>query len=354
MCFDVRCQICFVVLSDYLADENDVFRVFSFASKAMNVKPLTSAPLIQVLFPAVGSLSAGLQSLPKTQFQLTSSGSELRCSRIFFNYSSSLFCNFSNGTSKSDVAFLPRAAFNDRLAQVMFGGSVRGSCDFYIEGWQFASAGSCQIRVSIPVLAISVLTPFFTVVAGPAVYGNLIGFLPSQVSGASIIWSSNASGIPCFAAHFSDEFHNPVLMSEESFLLSAFFFGTVIPYELLGGTTARTNSAGIAHWCHTRVSVVSSLPVCLRVSGANVNWTLPTCINVSGSGLATVITLGNTSDVLNSTLPVISGAGLPKITFVVSDAAGNVAYGRVVVIRMRVIRTVMMNSSLMYVSVFSS
>jgi len=139
----------FVVLSDYLADENDVFRVFSFASKAMNVKPLTSAPLIQVLFPAVGSLSAGLQSLPKTQFQLTSSGSELRCSRIFFNYSSSLFCNFSNGTSKSDVAFLPRAAFNDRLAQVMFKGSVRGSCDFYVEGWQFASAGSCQIRVSI-------------------------------------------------------------------------------------------------------------------------------------------------------------------------------------------------------------
>jgi len=48
----------------------------------------------------------------------------------------------------------------------------------------------------------------------------------------------------------------------------------------------------------------------------------------------------------------ISGAGLPKITFVVSDAAGNVAYGRVVVIRMRVIRTVMKNSSSMYVRVF--
>ena len=126
----------------------------------------------------------------------------------------------------------------------------------------------------------------------------------------------------------------------------------MIPYELFGETTARTNSAGVVHWCHIHVSVVSSLPVCLRVSGADVNWTLPTCINVSGSGLATVISLGNTSDALNSTVPVISGAGLPKIRFVVSDAAGNVAYGRVVVIRMRVIRTVMMNSSSMYVSVF--
>jgi hypothetical protein len=338
--------------SDSFTDENDVLRVFSFASKAMNVKPLTSAPLIQVLFPAVGSLSAGLQSLPKTQFQLISTGSELNCPRVVFNYSSSLLCNFSNGTSKIDVAFFPRASFADRYAQVMFEGSVRGSCSFYVEGWQFAHVGSCQIRVSIPVLALSVLTPFFAVRAGPAVYGNLIGFLPSQVNGASIIWSSNTSGIPCIAAQLSDEFHNPALMSEQSFLLSAFSFGTVIPYELFGETTARTNSGGVAHWCHVRVSVVSSLPVCLRVTGANVNWTLPTCINVSGSGLATVISLGSTGNLLNSTGPVISGPGLPKITFVVSDAAGNVAYGRAVVIRMRVVRIVATNSSSMYVCVF--
>ena len=249
------------------------------------------------------------------------------------------------------MAFFPLGNASNNAAQTEFRGRIRASCAFYFQGWTFATAGSCRIRVNIPVLAISELTPSFLVQAGPALTGKLIGFLPSQISGASTVWSSNSSGIPCVSAQLSDAFGNLVTVSQDSFLLTAFPLGTVIPYALYGETSVRTDSIGVAHWCDIRVSVVVSQPVCLRVSGPSMNWILPTCVNVSQPGLASAISLGNTSAVLNSTTPILSGAGLPIITFVASDAAGNVASGngQTIVIRLRVVRTVLNRSSSMYV-----
>ena len=329
------------------ADENDELRVFSFSSKPMNVAALKSVPFIEVFFPSVGALSAGLHSLPVTQFQLSSSGADFNCSRVVFDYLTSLFCDFLNGTSSSNVAFFPRGAAAYNSAQVVLKDRTRASCRFHVEGWKFSSVGSCRIRVSIPVLAISALTPSFSVNAGPAVFGSLIGLLPSQISGASIIWSTNFSGIPCIAALLSDAFNNPASLSQASFLLSAFHLGTLLPYELFGETSAKTDGTGVARWCNVRVSAVSSQPVCLRLSGANMNWTLPTCINVSRAGVAAALSWGNSSAVLNSTTPVLSGAGLPKMRIVVSDAAGNIvsSSGQRIVIRLRVMRTVLNGSS---------
>jgi hypothetical protein len=317
----------------------------------MTVTSLTSVPVIEVFFPAIGALSAGLQSLPVTQFQLSSSRTDFNCSRVVIEYSASLFCNFSNGTSMSDVAFYPRGFAANNSAQVVFRGRTRASCRFHVEGWMFATAGFCQIRVSIPVMAVSARTPVFSVDAGPAVSGNLVGLFPSEVRGASIIWSTNSSGIPCIAAQLSDAFGNLAFMSSESFLLSAFLFETVIPYELFGETTARTDGMGIVRWCNIRVSAVSSQPVCLRASGSSLSWILPTCTNVSRSGVATALSWENSSAVINSTTPVISGTGLSAIRFLVSDAAGNIASDSAqrIVIRLRVVRTVFNGSSSLYV-----
>ena len=322
----------------------------------MTVTSLTSVPVIEIFSPAIGALTAGLHSLPVTQFQLSSSSTDFNCSRVAFDYSASLLCNFSNGSSKSDVAFYPRGSIINNSAQVVFRGRTRASCRFHIEGWKFAAAGFCQIRVSIPVMAVSALTRVFSVDAGPAVSGNLVGLLPSEVRGASIIWSSNSSGIPCIAAQLSDAFGNLVFKSQESFALSAFLSETVIPYELFGETTARTDGMGVVHWCNIRVSAVSSQPVCLRVSGASINWILPTCTNVSRSGVASVLSWDNTSAVINSTMPVISGIGLPAIRFLVSDAAGNLASdsGQRIVIRLRVVRTILNGTSSLYVFFMTS
>jgi hypothetical protein len=329
------------------ADENDELQLFSFSSKPMNVAALKSVPFIEVLFPSVGALSAGLHSLPVTQFQLSSSGADFNCSRVVFDYLASLFCDFLNGTSSNNVAFFLGGAVAYNSAQVAFTGRTRASCRFQVEGWKFSTVGTCQIRVSIPVLAISALTPSFSVDAGPAQVGSLLGFLPSQVSGASIIWSTNSSGIPCIAALLSDAFSNPASNSQAKFYLSAFRLGTLLPYELFGETSVKTDGAGVARWCNVRASAVSSEPICLRLFGANLNWTLPTCINVSRAGVATALSWGNSSAVLNSTTPVVSGAGLPKMRIVVSDAAGNIASnsGQRIVIRLRVMRTVFNESS---------
>ena len=309
------------------------------------------APVINVVFPAFVSLSAGVQPLPITGFELFSSRSELNCSRLVFDFSASLECSFSNGTSRRDVAFFPMGNASNKAAQTEFRGRIRASCAFHFQGWSFATAGSCRIRVNIPVLTISELTPSFSVQAGPALTGKLIGFLPSQISGASTIWSFNSTGLPCVSAQLSDAFGNLVTVSQDSFLLTAFPLGTVIPYALYGETSVRTDSNGVAHWCNIRVSVVLSQPVCLRVSGPSMNWILPTCVNVSQPGLASSISLANASAVLNSTTPILSGAGLPAMRFVASDAAGNIASGngQTIVIRLRVIRTVLNRSSSMYV-----
>ena len=134
-------------------------------------------------FPAISSLSAGMQSLPAVQFELSPPGAP--CSRIVFDYSASLVCNFSDGTSRSGVNLFPGGISSNNLGQTELRGTIRASCRFSVEGWTFGTVASCQIRVIIPVLAISALTPSFSVEAGPAVSGYLIGFLPSQVSGAS-------------------------------------------------------------------------------------------------------------------------------------------------------------------------
>ena len=300
-------------------------------------------------FPAISSLSAGMQSLPAVQFELSPPGAP--CSRIVFDYSASLVCNFSDGTSRSGVNFFPGGISSHNLGQTELRGTIRASCRFSVEGWTFGTVASCQIRVIIPVLAISALTPSFSVEAGPAVSGYLIGFLPSQVSGASILWSSNSSGVPCVEVQLLDAFNNPATKSQVPFLLSAFLFETVIPYELFGETTARTDGMGIVRWCNIRVSAVSSQPVCLRASGSSLSWILPTCTNVSRSGVATALSWENSSAVINSTTPVISGTGLSAIRFLVSDAAGNIASDSAqrIVIRLRVVRTVFNGSSSLYV-----
>ena len=329
------------------ADESNDLLLFSFASKAITVKPVTLAPSIKVFFPGFVSLSVGIQPLPVTGFQLHSSTAEFNCSRIVFDFSASLVCNFSNGTSRGDVAFFPTGNVSQ---QTEFRGRSRASCNFNVQGWTFVAVGSCQIRVTIPGLAISELTPSFLVDAGPAVTGQLIGNLPTRISGGSTIWSSNSSGAPCISARLSDAFSNLVTTSKESFLLSAFLLGTMVPYALLGETYARTDGDGVARWCQARVSVVLSQPICLRVSGLSMNLILPTCINVSQPGEASAVSLGNTSAVLNST-PILSGAGVPRIRLVVSDSAGNVASGngQLIVIRLRVVRTVLNSSSTMCV-----
>ncbi len=338
------------LLFDLYTDNDGVLLFFSFASKAMTVMPLRSIPFIEVFFPAVGDLSAGLHSLPVVQFALSFTGDDLNCSRVVFDYSASLFCNFSNGSLTSDVAFFAMEAVNNS-AQIVYKGTSRASCRFFVAGWKFMTVGSCGILVKIPVLAISVVTPPFSVKAGTAVSGILVGFLPSQIKGASSIWSINSSGILCVAAHLSDAFDNPVSVSEETFLLSAFLFGTAIPYKLLGDTTARTDNIGIARWCNVQVSAVSSQLICLRISGASINWSLPTCTNVSRSGVASALSWGSMNNAFNSTPHVISGAGLPSFKFAVSDGAGNVASDseRHVVIRLRVVRSVFNRSSLVYV-----
>ena len=336
------------IVSHPRTDENDEFLVFSFVSKAMIVTSPSAAALNVSHFPAISSLSAGMQSLPAVQFELSPPGAP--CSRIVFDYSASLVCNFSDGTSRSGVNFFPGGISSHNLGQTELRGTIRASCRFSVEGWTFGTVASCQIRVIIPVLAISALTPSFSVEAGPAVSGYLIGFLPSQVSGASLIWSSNSSGVPCVVVQLSDSFNNPATKSQVSFLLSAFLFGTVIPYELMGETTVQSDHSGIVRWCNVRVSIVVMQPVRLRVSGASMNWLLPTLINVSRSGEAATISAGNTSTVLNSTTPVSSGISLPAIMFIVLDAAGNVAVGngQSVVIRLRVIN-VSNKTSAMYV-----
>ncbi len=316
----------------------------------MYVKPLSSAPFIKVLFPAVGALSAGLHSLPVVQFELSSVGGDFNCSRVVFDFSASLFCSFSNGSSTSDVAFFAMEAVNNS-AQVVVKGTSRSSCRFFVGGWRFMTVGSCGIRVSVPILSISAVTSSFSVKAGPAVSGILLGFIPSEISGASRIWTINSSGVLCVAARFSDAFDNPVSMSQEKFLLSAFLFGTALPYEILGDTTARTNDTGIAHWCDVRVSTVSSQPVCLRISWASVNWSVPTCTNVSRSGVGSALSWGNMNNFFNSTPRVTSGAGLPSLKFAVSDDAGNIASnsGKHIVIRLRVLRSFSNRSSSVYV-----
>jgi len=321
------------MVSNPRAEENGELLVFSSVSKVMTLISPTTPALNVVSFPAISSLSAGVQALPAIQFELTSPGAP--CSRIVFDYSASLVCLFLNGTSRSDVKFFP----GGNAGKTELRGTTRASCRFSIEGWTFGTVASCQLRVIIPVLAISVLTPSFSVEAGPAVSGTLIGFLPQQVSGASIIWSSNSSGVPCVAVQLSDSFNNLATKSQETFSLSAFLFGTVIPYELMGETTVQSDHSGIVRWCNVRVSIVVMQPVRLRVSGASMNWLLPTLINVSRSGEAATISAGNTSTVLNSTTPVSSGISLPAIMFIVLDAAGNVAVGngQSVVIRLRVI-----------------
>jgi hypothetical protein len=342
----------FVQISfDLRTDENDEMVPFFVASSAFTVRPLTLAPVINVVFPAFVSLSAGVQPMPITGFQLFSSKAELDCSRVVFDFSASLVCNFSNGTSRAGVAFFSMGNVPDDPAQSEFRGRIRASCFFNVGGWIFITAGSCRIRVSIPVLDIFELTPLFLVDAGPALTGKLIGFLPSQISGASTIWSSNSSGIPCVSVQLSDAFGNLVKVSQEMFLLTAFLQGTVIPYALHGETSVRTDGNGVAHWCNVRVSVVLSQPVCFRVSGPSMNWTLPTCVNISQPGLVSAISLGNASAVLNSMTPILSGAGLPTIRFVASDSAGNIASGngQSIVIRLRVRRTVLNSSSPMYV-----
>ena len=332
-------------------DENDGLLVFSFASKAMNVKSPKTATLKVVNLSAVGSLSAGEQSLPAIQFELSSPGAP--CSRIVFDYSASLLCNMSNGTSKNDVAFFPRGNSSGNAGQTELAGTTRESCSFSIEGWTFGTVASCQIRVIIPLLNIEALTASFSVEAGPAVTGSLIGILPSQVSGASIIWSSNTSGVLCLAVQLSDAFNNPATKSKDSFLLSAFLLGAMISYPLLGETTVQTDGSGVVRWCNVRVSVVVLQPVSLHISGASMIWHIPTSINVSRSGLATAISAGmqaNASALLNATTPISSGAGMPAITFIASDAAGNIAAGngQTVMIRLRVIR-VSNKTSAMYV-----
>jgi hypothetical protein len=313
---------------------------FSFASKAITVKPLLSVPAIKVFFPGFVSLSAGMQPLPVAGFQVHPSMAEFNCSRVVFDFSASLMCNFSNGSSRGDVAFLPMGNASKNLVLTEFRGRTRASCNFNVQGWTFVTAGLCRIRVSIPVLAISELTPSFLVNAGPAVTGQLIGFLPSRISGASAIWSSNSSGIPCISVQLSDAFNNLVTTSQESFLLSAFLSGTAMSYALHGNTYARTDANGVAHWCDARVSVVVSQPVCFRISGVSINWVLPTCINISQPGVATAVNMGNASAAINSTTPILPGAGVPKITLVVSDSAGNVASGngQLIVIRLRVLK----------------
>ena len=314
----------------------------------MNVLSAQAAALKVLPFFNVGTLSAGMQSLPATKFEL--SFPEAPCSRIVFDYSASLSCTFPNGSTKIDVAFFPNGSSSTNAGQTVLRGTTRASCTFLVEGWTFGTVGSCQIRVIIPVLTISALTPPFSVEAGPAVSGNLIGILPSQVSGASIIWSSNTSGVPCVAVQLLDAFNNPATKSQVSFSLSAFLLGTMIPYQLLGETTVQTDSSGVVRWCSVRASVVVSQPVRLNVSGPSSNWLLPTSINISRSGVATAISAGNAMAVLNSTSSVSSGAGLPALKFMVSDAAGNVAAGseNILVIRLRVIR-VSNKTSAMYV-----
>ncbi len=322
------------IVSNPRAEENGELLVFSSVSKAMTLMSPTTPSLNVVSFPAISSLSAGVQALPAIQFELTSPGAP--CSRIVFDYSASLVCLFLNGTSRSDVKFF----LGENAGKTELRVTTRASCRFSVEGWTFGTVASCQLRVIIPVLAISALTPSFSVEAGPAVSGTLIGFLPQQVSGASIIWSSNSSGVPCIAVQLSDSFNNLATKSQETFSLSAFLFGTVISYELMGETSVQTDHSGIVRWCNVRVSTVVLQPVRLRVSGASMNWLLPTSINVSRSGAATAISAGNAGAMLNSTTSVSSGAGFPTVSFFVLDAAGNVAAGngQMVVIRLRVIR----------------
>ena len=121
--------------------------------------------------------------------------------------------------------------------------------------------------------------------------------------------------------------------------MSAFLLGTMIPYQLMEGTTLQTYGIGVVHWCSVRASVDVSQHVRLNVSGPSSNWILPTSINISRSGVATVIYAGNAMAVLNSMSSVSSGAGLPALKFMVSDAAGNVADGseNILVMRLRVI-----------------
>ncbi len=334
------------------ADENDNLLIFSFASKSITVKPLTLVPAIKVYLPSFVSLTVGLEPLPFTGFQLYSSISDFNCSRMVFNFFASLECHFLNGTFRDDVAFFLRGNISQQAAQIKFIGRTRASCHFNVQGWTLINAGSCQIRVSIPDLAISELTPSFLVEAGPAVSGQLLGFLPSRINGGSIIWTSNSSGIPCIAVQLSDAFNNLVTNSAESYLLSAFLLGTVMPYTLLGEVNVQTDGNGVARWCNLRMSVVLSKPICLRVSGVSMNWIFPSCVNVSQPGVATALSVRNASDVLNST--ILSGAGIPQIRLVLSDSAGNVAYGngQVVAIRLRVIRTVRNSNSSSYVHVF--
>jgi hypothetical protein len=320
------------------SDENDKLMVFSFNSMAITVNPLMETPSMVVSFPDVATLSAGVHSLPSAEFRLISPKSEIKCSKVVFDYSASLFCTFLNGSSQGNVPFFPRGNSSNGPVQSESRGRTRASCNFFVGGWTLLSVGICQIRVHIPVLAISASTPSFSVNPGPAVSGNLVGVLPSEVSGASVIWSSNSSGVPCIVVQLWDAFNNPA--SQEKFLLSAFLHGTGIPYLLTGETSAQTDSGGFVQWCNIFTTVVASQFVHLHASGSRLNWSFPTLINVSLPGIASVLSAKNIVEAMNSTTPILPGQSLPTITFSATDSAGNTASSKrqSVVIRLRVVR----------------
>jgi len=66
----------------------------------------------------------------------------------------------------------------------------------------FGILASCMMWVIIPFfLAISAFTPYFSVEAGPAVPGTIIGFLPSQITGSPSVTTCGSRASTFDALH---------------------------------------------------------------------------------------------------------------------------------------------------------